>query len=60
MADRKWVSEPDEYVCTLAKETRAMALEELREDESNRESALQSMREWIMQNPKIKNCRMGQ
>lgn len=59
MSDRKWVTEPDEYVCTLSKETLAIAKEELREDETSRDSALASMREWIKQNPKIKNCRMG-
>lgn len=59
MSDRKWVSDPDEYVCKLSEDTKRKAELELREDDANRASALQSMREWIMQNPKIKNCRMG-
>ncbi|CAH1998627.1 unnamed protein product [Acanthoscelides obtectus] len=56
--DRKWVTEPNEYVCELSEETQAIALEELREDHDIRQSALASMREWIKQNPKIRNCRM--
>lgn len=59
METRLWVTEPDEYVCKLSKETQEIAREELREDEYTRQSALASMREWIMQNPKIKNVRMG-
>lgn len=59
MSDRKWVSEADEYVCTLSEETQAIAKEELREDRASRDSALASMREWIIQNPKIVNCRLG-
>ncbi|XP_050316051.1 alpha-tocopherol transfer protein-like [Anthonomus grandis grandis] len=55
---RKWVTEPDNYVCTLSEEVQEIAREELREDTHSRESALESMREWIKQNPKIKNCRM--
>ncbi|CAH1107241.1 unnamed protein product [Psylliodes chrysocephalus] len=58
MSDRKWVTDPDDYICTLSPETQKIAEEELREDESSRRSALASMREWIMQNPKIRNCRM--
>lgn len=59
MESRNWVTEPDDYVCTLSKETQQIAKDELREDEYTRQSALASMREWIMQNPKIKNVRMG-
>lgn len=59
MTDRDWVTDPDEYVCPLSEETQAIAKNELREDEHIRRSALASMREWIIQNPRIKNCRMG-
>lgn len=59
MGSRKWITEPDEYICNLSKETQIIAKEELREDEYTRQSALSSMREWIMQNPKIRNIRMG-
>ncbi|CAH1119894.1 unnamed protein product [Phaedon cochleariae] len=58
MSDREWVTEADEYVCQLSAETQAIAKEELREDENSRRTALASMREWIKQNPKIRNCRM--
>ncbi|CAG9864150.1 unnamed protein product [Phyllotreta striolata] len=58
MSDRKWVTDPDDYICTLSPETQKIAEEELREDDSSRRSALASMREWILQNPRIKNCRM--
>lgn len=59
MADQQWITEPDNYVCPLSEETQLIAKEELREDEFTRQSAITSMREWIIQNPKIKNCRMG-
>lgn len=59
MSERKWVTEADEYVCTLSEETQAIAKEELREDRCSRDSALASMRDWIIQNPKILNCRLG-
>ncbi|XP_019876611.1 alpha-tocopherol transfer protein-like [Aethina tumida] len=58
MSDREWVSQPDEYVCTLSDETRSIAKEELREDDNSCKTALASMREWIIQNPRIRNCRM--
>lgn len=59
MLEFAWVAEPDDYVCPLSQETQAIALEELREEKHSRETALASMREWIRQNPKIKNCRLG-
>lgn len=59
MSDRKWVTEADDYVCDLKEETQSIAKEELREDRATRDSALASMREWILQNPKIANCRLG-
>jgi len=57
-AKTNWVSPPDEYICTLSPETQTIAKEELREDQNARVQALASMREWIMQNPRILNCRM--
>lgn len=59
MESRDWITHPDEYVCTLSEETQMIAKEELREDEYTRQTALASMREWITQNPKIRNVRMG-
>lgn len=59
MGSREWISEADDYICSLSEETQVIAKEELREDEFTRQSALASMREWISQNPKIKNIRMG-
>ncbi|KAL3275903.1 hypothetical protein HHI36_020638 [Cryptolaemus montrouzieri] len=58
MAERKWVTEENDYICTLSEETQRIAKEELREVEHSRKTALASMREWIKQNPKIKNCRL--
>ncbi|CAG9826419.1 unnamed protein product [Diabrotica balteata] len=58
MSVSKGLAEPDVYVCTLSPETQRIAKEELREDEHTRQTALASMREWIMQNPKIKLCRL--
>ncbi|KAF2898347.1 hypothetical protein ILUMI_07831 [Ignelater luminosus] len=58
MSTRKWLTEPDEYVCTLPEETQRIAREELREDDNIRSQALASMRHWIMNNPRIVNCRL--
>ncbi|XP_057334759.1 alpha-tocopherol transfer protein-like [Microplitis mediator] len=54
----KWVTEPDNYVCKLSKETQEVAKEELREDESRRNTALEQMRDYIMRNERIENCRL--
>lgn len=59
MSETKWVTEADDYVCPLSEETQAIAKEELREDRIIRDSALASIREWVIQNPKITNCRLG-
>ena len=53
-----WVTKPDDYVCTLPLETQEIAKRELREDDSTRRQSLESMRNWIMKNPRIKNCRL--
>ncbi|KRT79365.1 CRAL-TRIO domain containing protein, partial [Oryctes borbonicus] len=47
----------EEYVCRLPEETRKVALEELREDDTIREQSLEQMREWISKSANIKNCR---
>ncbi|XP_014243792.1 clavesin-1-like [Cimex lectularius] len=41
----------------LSKETLELAKKELREDESTRDQALESMRTWVEQNPRIISCR---
>ncbi|KAH0535830.1 clavesin-1-like [Cotesia glomerata] len=46
-----------EYKCTLSKETQAIALAELREDENMRNQALEQFRAWILKHPSIKRCR---
>lgn len=58
-SDREWVTEPDVYNCGLTEELQKIAEEELREDPKERNTALESLREWIVQNPKILNCRLG-
>ncbi|KAK4872635.1 hypothetical protein RN001_014664 [Aquatica leii] len=58
MADRTWLTNPDEYVCNLSEETQQLAKTELNEDKHCRDQALASMRHFIMQNPRIINCRM--
>jgi hypothetical protein len=55
-----WVSEEDEYVCPLSKDTQRVAEEELRETEVSREQSLTQTRDWIKNNPKITNCRLGE
>lgn len=60
MADeRKWVTVADEYDCKLSQEAQEMAESELKELPNDRQQALDSFREWIYQNPKILNCRIG-
>lgn len=54
-----WLTAPDEYVCELPEETQKIAKEELREDPVIRAQALVSVREWVLQNPRISNCRLG-
>lgn len=47
----------DPYVCSLNAKFRAIALDELREDENIRTQALAQFREWIAKHPNIKRCR---
>lgn len=56
---RTWVSDVDVYVCKLSADTQKIAKEELREDEDTRTQALASLRDWIKQNPRVANCRLG-
>lgn len=56
----EWVSEEDNYECTLPEETQQMAKDELREDKNTRDQALKQMRDWIKMNPRIKNSRLGE
>ncbi|XP_044732005.1 alpha-tocopherol transfer protein-like [Chrysoperla carnea] len=55
---RKWVTDIDDYKCELPEETIELAKNELREDPDTRDQTLKSLRNWIMQNPRILNCRM--
>uniref|UniRef100_A0A182N7T0 CRAL-TRIO domain-containing protein n=1 Tax=Anopheles dirus TaxID=7168 RepID=A0A182N7T0_9DIPT len=48
----------DEYKFTLPELYRDVAKEELREDDEVREKALAEMRQWIVDNPHIRKCRM--
>ncbi|XP_013112504.2 clavesin-1 isoform X1 [Stomoxys calcitrans] len=47
----------DPYVCTLNPELKAVAKEELHEDENIRKQAVAQFREWIAKHPHIKKCR---
>ncbi|XP_019527187.1 alpha-tocopherol transfer protein-like [Aedes albopictus] len=47
----------DEYRCTLSEEYLQMAKEQLREDDTLREQALEAMRTWIAKHPYIRRCR---
>ncbi|KAK0177463.1 hypothetical protein PV328_001514 [Microctonus aethiopoides] len=58
MGATEWVTESDEYVCKLPKETQDAAKEELREDKNTRDQALEQMRNWIKMNPRIENSRL--
>ncbi|XP_062553468.1 alpha-tocopherol transfer protein-like [Armigeres subalbatus] len=46
-----------EYRCSLSEEYLQMAKEQLREDDTLREQALEAMRNWIAKHPYIKKCR---
>ncbi|CAG9805921.1 unnamed protein product [Chironomus riparius] len=54
----KSITPIDDYVCTLPEETRKIAEDELRETDSVRRHALESLREWAEKNPRIKAVRL--
>lgn len=56
----EWVTEGDDYECSLSTETQKLAKEELREDKNTRDQALEQIRNWIKLNPRIQNCRLGE
>lgn len=58
-ANVEWLTPADDYICTLPADTQRIAREELREDYSNRNQSIKALREWILQNPRISNCRLG-
>ncbi|KAJ8682093.1 hypothetical protein QAD02_017885 [Eretmocerus hayati] len=58
MGAGEWVTEEDKYECPLSEDTQKMAKEELREDKNTRDQALDQIRSWIKQNPRIENSRM--
>lgn len=45
------------YVCPLADYVLGVARNELREDESSRDQALQQLRDWLKKNPDVRNVR---
>ncbi|XP_055630586.1 alpha-tocopherol transfer protein-like [Toxorhynchites rutilus septentrionalis] len=47
----------DEYRCSLSEKFRQLAMEQLREDDTLREQALEAMRVWIAKHPYIRRCR---
>ena len=48
----------DDYVCTLDEKTLEKAKKELNEDPKNRLGAVQTLREWIQQQPHL-HCKTG-
>jgi hypothetical protein len=54
----KSVTPVDDYVCRLPLETQKMAEDELRESETTRKQAIDALREWAQQNPRIKALRL--
>ncbi|XP_004933182.1 alpha-tocopherol transfer protein-like isoform X2 [Bombyx mandarina] len=55
---KRYLTEADEYKCPLSEETQTIASEELRETESARTQALQALRSWMEQNPKLLAVRL--
>jgi hypothetical protein len=45
-------------VCTLSKELRDQAKEDLGETEEKRQNGIRDLREWIYKNPRIEKCRL--
>lgn len=60
MGEVEWVSEEDDYECTLSEEIQKVAKDELREDKNTRDQALEQMRNWIKMNPRIESSRLGE
>lgn len=54
----KTITPIDKYICTLSIETSTVAETELRETENTRNSALEQIREWAEQNPRILKIRL--
>lgn len=55
---KKGITPKDKYICTLSKEDKQIAEEELRETEYTRNSSLDAIREWAEKNPRINKIRM--
>lgn len=54
----KSITPVDDYVCTLSPEVKEILKNEFRETEDLRQFALESLREWTMQNARIKKTRL--
>ncbi|KAG5681629.1 hypothetical protein PVAND_011045 [Polypedilum vanderplanki] len=54
----KSITPIDDYICTLPLDTQKLAEEELRETETTRTQAIEALREWAQQNPRIKSLRL--
>lgn len=52
--------ESSDYRTILSEEAIKIAKEELREDDNIRKQALEMLRNWIVNNPRIESCRMGE
>ncbi|XP_052752424.1 alpha-tocopherol transfer protein-like [Galleria mellonella] len=55
---KRYVTQADEYKCSLSAETQAIAQEQLRETENSRSQALAALRNWLEQNPKFMAIRL--
>ncbi|CAK1588061.1 unnamed protein product [Parnassius mnemosyne] len=55
---KRYLTPSDKYECPLSVETQAVAEEELRETENSRSQALDSLRKWMEQNPKLMAVRL--
>ncbi|CAH2036011.1 unnamed protein product, partial [Iphiclides podalirius] len=55
---KRYLTAADQYECPLSADTMAIALEQLRETASARSQALDALRSWMEQNPKLLAVRM--
>ncbi|CAO1428345.1 unnamed protein product [Diamesa hyperborea] len=54
----KSITPVDDYVCTLSKELKELAKNELRETDEVRRNAIKALRDWVMSNPRIIKTRL--
>lgn len=55
---KRYLTEADAYVCPLSEDAQKIAEDQLRETTSSRTQAIESVRKWLEQNPRIMSVRL--